>query len=357
MGTNDPTNWQRRLAGETVPLSSTMEPDYGFYRVRTRDRTSWRPIAYWYDTAGKLVCRWGGGENIRMLTEEQAVKVWPAASENAITHELYKDICAGKPWPDLNNEVTRLTNNPPEEDTLESIQERIDDLVREAQRLMDKGGAKTPEQADQAADVANALAGLWTKADNLRKVQKQEYLDAGRAVDDKWRPLLTAAEVYGRLKQIVCAPWLAHLKRLKDEREAAARKAAMDADDAARKAVAEAAEKLAEANRNADTVALSHAQLAQEEAERQTRTANVAFQAAQDVASESVTVGTRGRGVHLRAEPVYEIADRAAMFAYLVSNAKAVAEIDAIMVKHARTLHRAGIQVPGLKVTNDSKAA
>lgn len=57
MGTNSTVNWERRLKGEVVPLLSTMEPDWGYYRVPTKDRTSWRPIFYWYTAAGDLCCR------------------------------------------------------------------------------------------------------------------------------------------------------------------------------------------------------------------------------------------------------------------------------------------------------------
>ena len=102
--------------------------------------------------------------------------------------------------------------------------------------------------------------------------------------------------------------------------------------------------------------AIAEAGLAAQKAEEATRTAVSAQQTVQALSRETVTVGTRGRGVHLRNDPVYEIVDRAAMFAFLEKNERAVAEIDEVFVKHAKAIHHAGITVPGLKVTNDAKA-
>ena len=356
MGTNDTTNWERRLKGETVPLTSDMEPDYGFYRVRTKDRTSWRAMSYWYDNRDGTLHAFlqGRGE----LTDAQARQIWPAASKNAITYAIYEAVTERhEPWPDLNNEVTRLHNNPPEEDSFENLQERIDDLAREADRRMKAGAAQTEADADQAADVANALAGLWTRANALRVVEKEPHKTKGEAVDNKWRPLLIAADIHKNLKQIVCAPWLAAQKRKKEQQEAEAAREAQRKRNLALAAEAEARKKAAAAETTGDVAAIAEAGLAAQKAEEATRTAVSAQQTVQALSRETVTVGTRGRGVHLRNDPVYEIVDRAAMFAFLEKNERAVAEIDEVFVKHAKAIHKAGITVPGLKVTNDAKAA
>lgn len=355
MGTNDTANWERRLKGETIPLTSDMEPDYGFYRVRTKDRTSWRAVAYWYDEAGKIRCfLQGRGE----LSEDQAREIWSWASRNPITHALYKAVVEnGEPWPDLNNEVTRISNMAPEDNSFEAIQERIDDLTREAERLMKAGAATTQDAADQAADVAKTLSDYWKRADNLRVVEKQPHLDASRVVDDKWRPLLTAANIYKTLEQVVCAPWLKAQKIAKENAEAEARRTAAEAAEAARKLEAEARQKAAEAQKTGDNAAIAEANLAAKKVEEATQTAVAAAQTAHNIASATVTAGTRGRGVHLRSDPVYEIEDRAAMFAFLIGNAKACEDIDATMLKHAKAISKTGIGVPGLKVTKDAKAA
>lgn len=358
MGTNDTTNWERRLKGEVIPLTSDMEPDYGFYRVRTKDRTSWRAVGYAYDPHGKLLC-WLDG---RPLDAERGRAIWSWASENAISEKLYRAVVDHRePWPDINPVVTQVnnaSNEAPDDNSFVAVRERIDDLAREAERLMKKGAAKTQADADQAANVANALNDYWKKADNLRKVEKQPHLDAERAVEAKWKPLLGSASIYLDLKRIVCAPWLAIKKREKDEEERRAREAAENARRAAATAQVEAVKKTAEAEKTGDVAAIAEAGLAQERANEATQTAVAAAQTAHAVASGTVTAGTTGRrGVHLRADDKFEIEDRAAMFAYLATNEKAVEDIDKAMLVHAKRLHKAGIKVAGLKVTKEDMAA
>src|SRR5581483_792835 len=251
----------------------------------------------------------------------------------------------------------RLHNNPPEEDSFENLQERIDDLSREAERLMKKGAAKSQEEADQAADVADSLAKLHRRADTLREIEKRPFWTRCLEIEAAWKPLLTAALIHKTLKQVVCAPWLASQKKAKEQAEAEARRKADEARRAALAAEAEARRKATEAAKTGNVAAAAEAERAQQKAEEITRTAVAAQHTAQAVARETVTAGTRGRGVHLRAADEFSIEDRAAMFAYLITNEKSLADIDAVFLKHAQTLHRAGIKVPGLKVTQGSQAA
>lgn len=78
-----------------------------------------------------------------MLTLEDAARIWPTASQYAVTEELYFAVYEGANWPDIGAELQRLSNTPPADDTLEAIREVIDDLAREADRLIKKGAAKT----------------------------------------------------------------------------------------------------------------------------------------------------------------------------------------------------------------------
>ena len=352
MKTNDTTAWEQALAGKPIALTPEMEPDYGFYRVPTKDKTSFRAMSYYYEN-GKLRCLLDG----KPLDEQRAREIWSWASQRPITYELYKAVVEdGQPWPDLNSVVTR-SNNAPEDNSFEAIRERIDDLSREAERLMAKGEAKTEEESDQAADVANELGKYWNKADNLRKVEKQPHLDASRDVDDKFRPILTAASIYSQLKQVVCAPWLRAEKKKKDAAEAAARQVAEDAAAAARQATADAQRALDDAAKTGDVSAIAEAGLAAKKAEEVTTVAIAARQTVQNIATTTVTAGTRGRGVGLRAEDKFSIGDRDAMFASLKTNPKACEDIDAAMLKHAKALHKAGVPIAGLVVEKDSQAA
>jgi hypothetical protein len=344
---NNPANWERRLAGDVIAIIDG-EPDYGFYRVRSRDKLSWRAVAYWYAEDGGLRCRLDG----RDLDEQRANELWSYASQHPITHELYKAVIAGEPWPDLNPEVTR-SNQAPDDNSFEALQERIDDLAREAERLMKAGAAKTQDQADQAADVANKLAELRGKAERQRVREKEPHLGEARAVDDKWRPIIGAADIYARLKDAVCKPWLAAQKAAKDRAEAEACRKAQEAADAARRAEEEARRKAAEAAQTGDAAAAAEAARKTREAQAATEKAAEVAQNVETVAATSITAGTRGRGVHLRGKTVVTIEDRAAVLTFFHDRQ----EITDLLQSMAEKAVRAGITVPGTKVEKDAQAA
>src|SRR5262245_35070389 len=130
--TNDKTNWERRLAGDKNVPTHPDTPDYGFYRVRSRDKQDWHAIAYWYTPEGVLRCRKDGQD----IGETAACQHWPFASANPITHELYTAVIGGAHWPDLNQAVT-LSNKAPPDGSFEALSERIDDMVREATKFTD----------------------------------------------------------------------------------------------------------------------------------------------------------------------------------------------------------------------------
>src|SRR6185437_3234327 len=263
-----------------------------------------------------------------------------------------------EPWPDVNAEVLRISNQAPDDNSFGAIQERIDDLVREAERLMKKGAAKTQEDADQAANVATKLAELYAKANNARDVEKRPHLDKCNEIQAKWRPLLTAAEIHKRLKQIVCAPWLLLQKKAKEKEEADARAAAADAQRRARQAQEEADRKAHEALQSSDQTSFAEATAAAQRAGEAIQEAAAKAQTVHTIATATVTAGTTGRrSVHLRAEKVYAIENRDALFTFLKANPKALAEIDELMLKHAKAIAKTGLAVPGLKVEDGEMAA
>lgn len=304
--------WRRRLAGEELPIHDG-EYQPGFYRLKTKDGTS-HAVAYWFAKDGTIRCRIGTKD----VNEQTAAERWMWASKHPITHELYKEIIAGGHWPDQHEAVTRSNNAPPD-DSLEGLQAAIDDLAREAETLIKGGGAKSQDAADRASDLANRLSGLQTKADTQRKIEKQPHLDAERAVDDKWRPVITAGDVYKRLKAAVVEPFL---------------KAARDAK---LKAEAEARAKAAEAARSGDAAKVEEAQRAVAAAE-----------------ATSVGAGTRGRKVGLRAAPaIVTITDRAKLLEYFADRQ----EITDALQTMAEKAVKAGVTPPGVSIEKDSKAA
>lgn len=201
----DPWEWWRNaLAGNHAPIHDG-EPHTGYYRVRRKGRDGLVPVAYWLDTqTGEQRCHMDGSD----FDLQRALEIWPYASKNPVTAEAYGERQRTGKWPDESAAVIGH-NAAPVGDGILVIADRIEDLAREAERMIAAGAAATDDACDQASDLANTFGELEGKADKLRTDEKAPHLEAGRLVDAKWRPLLDrAADLKKRLKAIVVTPFL-----------------------------------------------------------------------------------------------------------------------------------------------------
>lgn len=329
--------WRRRLKGEVVPIHDG-ECQAGFYRDGAR------AVAIWFKD-GALRCRVNGHD----IEANDAMERWPFISKRPVSHEDYTAKIETGNWPGESALVTQ-SNNAPEDNSFEGIQAQIEEMAREADRLMKLGPAKSKAQADEASDVADKLGKLFTKADNARKVEKQPHADAAAGVDDKWRPLTTAASIYKRLKDAVVEPFLKAQKAAKDKAEREAREAAEKAQREAAQKIADAKRAEEEALRSGDTQA---AEKAKADADIATQRATEADTAANTIAATPITAGTRGRKTSLRSVTVVTIEDRAAVLEFF----KDRQELSELLQDMADKAVKAGFTVPGTKVSKDQDAA
>jgi len=197
---NDFSWWEDAQAGRRQPIDVN-SPQAGFYRVRHKQHMV--PIAYWYRD-GALRCHLDGHD----IPYDRAVEMWPFAAKKPVRHTDYRTYMLTGKW--LGENDTLLTHNQaPPDDSVTAISDRIEDLVREAARLMTGGAAANDDAADQASDVANTLGELEAKCSYLHDIEKEPHLSAGRDCDRKWFPLRNkAAEFKTQLKRIVVTPWL-----------------------------------------------------------------------------------------------------------------------------------------------------
>lgn len=287
--------WRRRLAGEQLPIHDG-EYQAGFYRMKSRDGVH-HPVAYWYAKDGTIRCRIGNKD----VNEQTAAERWMWASKMPITHELYKAVVGGAPWPDQHEAVTRSNQAPPD-DSFEGLRDAIDDLVREAAALIDKGAAKTQADADRASDLANRISDLQKKADGAFKAEKDPHEQVIVGIREKWKPIVAAADIYRRVKELVVTPFLV---------------AKRDAEKAAREAAAKAGTPLPEQARS------------------------------------TTKAGTRGRSVALRTQKQVIIEDRAAVLAYFADGDS----MTNFLQDMAEKAVRAGVTPKGVKVNEIQVAA
>lgn len=303
--------WRRRMAGEVVPIHDG-EPQAGFYRLKTRNG-AWQPVAYWFGKDGTLRCRVGGQD----INEQTAAERWPWASKTPISHEVYKAVVAGGPWPDQNEAVTRDRANSaaaPDDNSWEGLNDRIEDLVRDAEKVIAAGPAKDQDEVDRAADLANRLAELHKSADVARAAEKRPHDEAAKAVQARWLPLLNTAEIYKRIKLAVITPFLVAEETKRRAAEAEARRAAEEA--------AKAGEPIPDPA------------------------------PVQQRAAPKAGAGGR-RSVALRAVKVVTITDRPALLAFFAENPL----ITEALQKMAERAIAAGVTVPGVTVTEEQRAA
>lgn len=212
---NDFTYWERLLAGERLPIDAN-EPFCGYYKTRGREGRM-MPVAFWY-VENTLRCR---VNNVEVLAD-RALELWPFAAKAPVSYADYQARIQTGKWPGEHDAVIGH-NRSPVEDSPDAIGDRINDLAREALKLIEAGAALDDATCDQASDLANSLGEMETKADKLRAAEKDPHVAAARAVDGKWNPLRDkAADFKRRLKAIVVTPWLT---RKKADAEAAAVKA------------------------------------------------------------------------------------------------------------------------------------
>jgi len=258
----DYATWYTRVGGCHVP-GRPEKPECGFYAVLSTDKTHWRPCCYQRDDTGTIVCIVydkvnGGGWKGRTVTPadvipEQWAKMWDFAWKTPLSFDAYKHlkdtgrlpgeseaasairngnvipITDKKPAAAENiptgtegRTVSKTDNNPPAstEITFETLMGQYELAKISADTMINKGAAKTKDEADQAADLADTFLKIEKKAKDLFEIEKAPHKDLIDKITAKWRPLQTGAgNLKSQLKTVVCTPFaVAEKKRLEEER-------------------------------------------------------------------------------------------------------------------------------------------
>jgi len=294
--------WQAKLAGEPVQMNPST-PHAGFYRMSHKEsygaRKTFKPVAYWAGLNGKLCCRIGDDD----VTPERGEEIWERVGNHPVSEEAYRAVAEqGLPWPDEHELVPMGDNLPPPDDSLEGLRDAIEPLAEEAKKRIEGPPIETQDEANRLANLADRLAELWKKADDLRKAEKRPYDLEAERVQKRWLPILHLAETYKNIKYALLTPWL--------KREEARKR--VEAEAAAAAGISEAASESARRPR----------------------------------------AGTRGRAMALKSTKRAEITDYAACLQFFAENEDVKGTIQML----ANRAVRAGITVPGTKVIEESQA-
>lgn len=235
-------------------------------------------------------------------------------------------------------------NNPPPDTPFDKVQEAVSLLDVEAQAWFDGAPIENEQQAADVARILDAARKLTKEADTARKEEKEPHAQAAKAVDEKWKPLLSAADRIAECAKKAQTKWLIKLDEERRKAAEAARRAAEEKEQEARRLAAEAAQSGALDAAKARDDAIKEAQRSAREAGR----------------AASATASAKGEGmaraVGLRTSYHAEVVDRR-----LLLNHIATTDPDALtefVTQWAEQSVRSGRrEIPGVKVVEVRSAA
>lgn len=188
--TEDPFAWWRNaLAGTRGPINAN-DPMLGFYRQKRKDGT-FEPVAYWLDSgSGELRCHVNG----RSPDVHRMVEIWPYVSRYPISEQAYWHRIDTGQWLDNDAAAADVAKGPeidPATDPIGSMRQEIEKAKAGAASY---STVDSDEQAAKAQTLRSALTALAGRADKARKKEKDPHLEASKAVDAKWQPLVKSAQ-------------------------------------------------------------------------------------------------------------------------------------------------------------------
>ena len=216
--------WRKALAGEKPPIHEG-NPQPGYYRKRASRNGPWLPVAIW-EKDGQLVATIDG-------KPVDPAEIWTWVADKPVTYEEFKARTETGRWPGEAPEPSSgapvIGHNRPPADPIDVLNARIEEQAQLVHDWLElhQGGLQSQAEADQLADMVNALRALAKEADEERKREKKPHLDACREVDGKWKPVIERPQALAAQAKRVLTAWL----RKQREAERARAKAALDAGE------------------------------------------------------------------------------------------------------------------------------
>jgi len=236
-------------------------------------------------------------------------------------------------------------NNPPAYDS-----EKLDKLATTANEFAEiaKEWAATEiteENAGRANDFVTGGRKLIKTIEEARTADKAPHLEAGKAVDAAYKPLVTVLDK--ALDGVKRA--LTEFAKVKAEAEAAA---ARKVAEAARKAAEEAEAQRKAAEEAGNAIAAEAAAQAAEEARKAEQ------QAASTKATGAIESGTgMGRTAALRTYYVAEVVDPAKATLWALKQESGLFRELVIKIANAAKRHDKSIEIPGIKFIEEKRIA
>lgn len=311
--------WRQAIAGQKPEIHADA-PQCGFYKMRDGKDGQWLPVMIRLDDAGEIRAR--VGDNSRADPH----KIWTYCAGNPISKEDAKFAFENGKFP---GDAPMIGDNSGDM----SLAEQIKDYANSAIEWLKKHGIKDTKSKDMAANYRSELLRLRKVVDKAREDEKRPHLEASRAVDAKYMPLVDEADAAAAMLRDALTAYM----RDEERRLEAERKAKWEAEQRAIKiAQEERAKKLAD-----DPIA------ALTDPEPELPMATI---------PEPVKVqagGQRGRKTGLREVTRYVVTDHAKALAFFAESD----EVKELVAKLSERAGKAGVAVPGVEKITEKVAA
>lgn len=308
------SHWREAIhAGKPVDTERG-NPRSGYYRVKNE------AVAFWREPDGELAC-WRSGTFPTPTDPDAIDELFGWCAPHPVAYEAFEFFRENERWPEqLEPIAAPAADLPPHEAVdaeLTAVREQAKAWIAEI------GAVKTAADADKSANYADAFAKIEKRASEQHKAEKAPHLEAGRAVDTAWKPIIErAAECKGWAKKAAEAFLIAEKKRLAEEE---------------RKRVEEAAKLAREAEA---------ARLAAEKA-GEPPPPEAAWTPPPPPAKAKA--GTSGRVISVRTRTVHEIIDLRALLNYFADMNEAPRDLMDTLQLLVNRMRVAGVTVPGVE--------
>lgn len=292
------TYWANALEGRIGAVEEE-RPQTGFYRIKSAGGI-WLPVAIWEE--GDAVWVMVGSEEPN-ASAQTVQETWLRCAKNAVSEKAYRQAVATGQWPGDAPAAERREGDNKAPEGFEAFSSWLKEQIAEAQAWLKGRKIASQDDADKCEKLANDFLKARQRAEAEHKAEKKPHLDAGRAVDAKYKPLIDdAGGMASALKRAV-TQFL--IDRENEKKAAAAQAIAAGAEAPAR------------------------------------------------IETRATTSGVSGRKVSLRTYKVADIEDWEKAVAFFKDNP----ELREVVQRLADKCAAVGAPVPGVKVREEQRAA
>ncbi|MFB9952084.1 hypothetical protein ACFFP0_24815 [Rhizobium puerariae] len=220
-----------KIGSSDLPIHPN-EYQLGYYRTR-RKGGPWEPVGIYPDDDGVVHAY----RNNREVSDIPELFTW--SCRYPVTHQAYIDALDGKGWPDDDEVVAAQVK--PSEPTIGDNSAPVDeadvlkDQIENALKGIDAYNKITDDAtASKAQSLRNRLNELSGDADKKRDELKRPHLEAGKAIDKLWMPLVKSAKEGANAVKASLDAWETEKLRRRREEERKAEEARIAAEKAAR---------------------------------------------------------------------------------------------------------------------------